>query len=492
MIVSPFRLRCARRLCVEAVGLVLKVIRPAFISGAFAWALTFIFTLGSPFVGASPDKQSDAAFTCVTAAVATSAHCLSILVPYALSLQKFNRLDKSSWTILHLVARFLKQTWCFYLLVQALALGAVYVIMWASDEVASAYKPHFYLACMWNTLYTAAVDEASRSIYQRETTEGLRKGHANKAPYWKRYGQAVYRAANFTCVAMIAASVVDICTAIDLLTTNVALFLFSVASVALKTVVLTIMKRIALNRASLRHGSTSLRKIYVLTAVPTVLINTQVRLVMMRSVGLNSSVLGFLLLGAFEPLVRMAKVQHFRRQMRHKGEEQVRRQSRRSSRDSLTRSNSIRPMSKSSSSERRLVQMSSSRKLMRRASIFNARQSLLHFHAAESHADMCSEYIAIMCSASIFFFLRHDPRFGWHPADDADAKDWIRTVTMVSWQVAIEMVVDFVCCVFELANGIPLHASESLGGFLSAVFTSSAIVSVSISVFLCIHALAPM
>ncbi|KAG1706042.1 hypothetical protein DVH05_002604 [Phytophthora capsici] len=136
-----------------------------------------------------------------------------------------------------------------------------------------------------------------------------------------------------------------------------------------------------------------------------------------------------------------------------------------------------------------LINASGSRpsQLIRQETIFGVRQSVLHFHAAASHAEMCSEYIAIICSTSIFYFLQHHPRFGWHEQDGEGLTEWKETLITGSWQIGIEMVVDFTCCVVELANGIPLQASESLGGFLAAVFTTCALVAVSISTILCAH-----
>ncbi|KAG7377576.1 hypothetical protein PHYPSEUDO_011428 [Phytophthora pseudosyringae] len=463
------------RLWCKAAKLVLNVMRPACSSGPLTWLLTFTFTLGNIFTGKPPADQSDADLLCMTTMVATSCHCITVLAPYALSLQKFSHLDGTPWTLFQLVTRLTKKVWCFYFAVHVLAIGATYAIVSAAHDFSAVFKTHLYLSCMWNSLYRAAVDEASRFVYQRETMEGDRRGYVNNAPHWKRYCQAVGRATNFTVIAIVAASLVHICSVLDLLQSNFATLKFSIGSVALKSIVLTITKWLALKR-----GGTHLRKIYVLTAVPTVLINTQVRLVLLRNGKSGSSLRSFLELGMLEPSMRMTKVWHLRRTMGHQKRVQGNRRGETKPvaavQAGVRRVSTILPLSKSS--EHRLV---------RSATIFDARQSLLHFHAAESHAEMCSEYIAIICSTSIFFFLQHHPRFGWHNEKESDLVEWEETLLAGVWQVGIEVVVDFICCVFELANGIPLHAAERLGGFLTAVFTSSALVSVSISTILCAH-----
>ncbi|GMF09135.1 unnamed protein product [Phytophthora lilii] len=267
----------------------------------------------------------------------------------------------------------------------------------------NVFKPHLYLTCAWNTLYRAGIDEASRRSYQRDTIKGSRRVHVKKASYSKRYGQALIRSVSFTIVAIVAAAIVHVCTELDALKTNIALLQFSVASVALKTSMLAITKRTALKHLALKQGGTNPMKIYVLTAVPTVLINTQVRLVMMPCAASGSSIIGFLELGLLEPMMRGAKVWHLRRRMKRLESEQIRWQSRKNSTADSSHHNRIVPVS--SSSDRRSVQTSSSRRLTRRATLFNSHQSLLHFHAAESHADMCSEYIATVCSTAIFIFF---------------------------------------------------------------------------------------
>ncbi|KAE9298769.1 hypothetical protein PF001_g15779 [Phytophthora fragariae] len=479
---SLSRRQRAWRLICEAASLVLKVMRPVCTCGPLAWILTYVFTLGTILTGQPPALQSHRDLISMTVLVSTSFHGISVFVTYALSLRNFHRLDGSRWTFAQLVGRFIKKTWAAYSLAHILVVGGTYVIVSVAHAFSATFKLHLYLACAWNSLYRASVDEASRSIYQRETLEGVEGGHVNDAPYWGRYVQAVGRSINFAVIAMLAASLVHVCSALDMLNSSFASLKFSVASVVLKSIVLSITKCIAL-----QHGGTHLRKIYVLTAVPTVLINTQVRLVLLQNVKSGSSVRSFLELGMLEPLLRVTKVWHLQRTI-----DQVKRnsQSRVSSVASLRarvhRISAILPLPHSLT--RHQTQTARLSKLVRPATILDSRQSLLHFHAAESHADMCSEYIAIICSTSIFFFLQRHSRFGWHEAGDSgDVAGWEETLLAGSWQVGIEVVVDFVCCAFELANGIPLHDSESLGGFLTAVFTCTALVSVSISTVLCAH-----
>jgi hypothetical protein len=479
--------RClrARLRCFVAAKLVLKMTRPALVCGPLAWLLTYTFTLGNILSGKSPAQQSEVDIVSMASLISTSCHCLSLLVPYVLSMQNFSRLDGTPWTFSKLAVAFLKRTWWVYLATHVLVVGTTYAIVSAAGEIAAVFKTHFYLGCFWNSLFRAGVDEASRKVYQRETMAGTRCGHVNSAPYQRRFAQALSRATSFTVVAIVAAGLVHICSSLHLLEYKFASLQFSIASVALKAVILAITKRIALKR-----GGTHLRKIYVLTAVPTVLINTQVRLVLLRSGSSSPSARSFLELGLLEPLMRIAKVWHLRHAMNRldndHGQVMGAKLSASLPERGIRRLSTVFPSS--SLSDRHRVRDPRPSRLIRRATVLDSRQSVLHFHAAESHADMCSEYIAIACSTSIYFFLRHHPHFGWHSQDASASTEWMDTLFAGSWQLGIELIVDFICCLFELANGIPLYASDRLGEFLTAVFTSCALASVSISTILCAHA----
>ncbi|RLN91707.1 hypothetical protein BBJ28_00021002 [Nothophytophthora sp. Chile5] len=464
--------------------------RPAVTSGIFAWLLTYTLTLGNILTGQPPASQSDADFQVMTTLVSTSCHCLSLLVPYAMSLQNLHPIQRpdAPWSFQESLTRLGRRTWWLYFLAQGLAVAAEYAIVSGAEAFAAVYKPHLYTACLASTVHRVGVDEASRSIFQRETVEGVRRRHVNTAQYWKRYVHVGCQAANFTVMAMVVAALVHVSTALNLLSTQQDLMLFSLASVAFKAVVLTVTKRFALKR-----GCNHLKKIYVLTAVPTVMINTQVRLVMLRGTGSGTSLNGFLLLGLLEPVLRATKVWHLRRSIRNVVSLRSQAQSRVSHRSVVAISPSPRAPLRPHIQKRGPPHSG----LTRRGSLLNWRQSLLHFHAAETHADMCSEYIAIACSTSIYFFLRHHSRFGWSNVElhgvgsPSVSEELVQTIVVGCYQVGIEMVVDFGCCFFELLYGVPLHAADTLGGFLTAVFTSCALTSISISAMLSVHKAAP-
>ncbi|KAG6603081.1 uncharacterized protein IUM83_17569 [Phytophthora cinnamomi] len=335
----------------------------------------------------------------MTVYVSTSFHGISLLAPYALSLRNFHHLDESLWTVSQLVARFIAKTCGVYTLVHVLVTGGTYATVSIAHDLAAKLKLHLYLACLWNSLYRASVDEASRRVYQRETLEGVERGYVNNAPYWRRYVQAVGRSMNFTVVAMLAASLVHVCSALDMLDSSFASLKFSVASVVLKSVVLTITKRVALKR-----GGTHLRNIYVLTAVPTVLINTQVRLVLLQNAKSGSSVRSFLELGMLEHVIRITKVWHLKHSLKQ-------------------------------APRRGGKPVSTIRARVRRISATFPLPNSVAGHEVQT------------------------TRPSKLTSEGGGVGEWEETLLAGSWQVGIEIVVDFVCCVFELVNGIPLQDS---------------------------------
>lgn len=106
---------------------------------------------------------------------------------------------------------------------------------------------------------------------------------------------------------------------------------------------------------------------------------------------------------------------------------------------------------------------------------------------------MCSEYIAIGCSLAINYFFQEHPHLGWKTSDDIIAGSKIDPLTsfgvagvlsskvaLASFQVVLEVVVDFSCSMWELRQGIPLNGAPELHLFLTAIFTACTVGTVSV------------
>ncbi|RLN91708.1 hypothetical protein BBJ28_00021003 [Nothophytophthora sp. Chile5] len=464
------RLLRRRGLALAAARTMVTVIRHGTVCGALACLVNFFFTFGNVFSGKTPSHQSNVEFTTAIVAMTVTLYCNSLFVTSTIAMSSLHRIEQPDkrWGFKVTFTRLLKSMLPFYIVIHAITISVTYLIGSAPRKTAASFKVHIYVVNMINTLYHAGNDEACRTIFRRHTVEGQRIGLAYRnTPYWKRYLRAWARSLPFGLVCVLAAAFIHTCSSITL-TTQLALAIFSVVSVAIKSLVLAFTKYLTVQKHQLQ-----LKSIYIVTAVPTVIINTQVRLFILRT-NLSWSVNSFLLLGLVEPVLRISKTWLVAREIR--------------------RHEALGPLSgkEAPSRERSMHQnrVSSIRSAETRVSSrLDWKQSLLHFHAAEIHADMCSEYISIACSISIYYLFRTHPKFGWQTSTSKPGGwgDVEQAFVMAFYQVAIELVVDFFCCMWEIAHGIPLHAADRLGWFLSALFTGCAIASISMTALLYAH-----
>ncbi|EGZ18904.1 hypothetical protein PHYSODRAFT_332635 [Phytophthora sojae] len=105
------------------------------------------------------------------------------------------------------------------------------------------------------------------------------------------------------------------------------------------------------------------------------------------------------------------------------------------------------------------------------------------YHIAEINADTYAEYIAIGCSASILFFFGDHPYYSLlRHADNDEHKDqrWTN-LKMLLFQAIIELVVDFVSTVLEMMAGIEFAIIKDLGAFFAVLFAITAVLNVNIS-----------
>lgn len=119
------------------------------------------------------------------------------------------------------------------------------------------------------------------------------------------------------------------------------------------------------------------------------------------------------------------------------------------------------------------------------------RRQVQAFHTAELNADMYAEYIAIGCSAPILFFYASHPHYPLLRQSESlrteiDVVAWrTNQLYMLVFQVAVELVVDYMSILLEMVIGIEFDHVKHLGSFLAALFMVTAVMNSTISV--CIY-----
>lgn len=116
------------------------------------------------------------------------------------------------------------------------------------------------------------------------------------------------------------------------------------------------------------------------------------------------------------------------------------------------------------------------------------KRQVISYYTAELTADMYAEYIAIGCSQSIVFWWVGHP---FYPAlqldtdkalNQLDVSRWrFNQLAMLAFQFVVEILVDYVCVVMEMAAGIDFERIESLSTFLGVLFMTMAALNINIS-----------
>lgn len=237
-----------------------------------------------------------------------------------------------------------------------------------------------------------------------------------------------------------------------------------------------IVLKLALQEAArhyvLKKRIRSTRTMCLLVGVPTVLIDTQSRIVLLGTQTNSLLVIGTFAMAVSEVGLRAAKaafvVWTTRRRSRvlDKKLQQISCTTARSGRTSTERV------------------LSSSLKLE-----FQLwKRQVIAYHTAEVTADMYAEYIAIGCSQSIVFWWFGHPLYPVLQMEKGSALSELdvsrlryNQVAMLGFQSLVEVFVDYVCIVVEMAAGIEFDRIKDLSTFLGALFVTMAVININIS-----------
>ncbi|KAG6615540.1 uncharacterized protein IUM83_05144 [Phytophthora cinnamomi] len=111
------------------------------------------------------------------------------------------------------------------------------------------------------------------------------------------------------------------------------------------------------------------------------------------------------------------------------------------------------------------------------------RQRHIVVHAAEIYADMYAEYMAMGCSYAIMFFFGNHPQYQFVSVSVArsEATQKLHYFLIFSFQVCVEVAVDFVACNIEAMQGVDFGSFNQNDPFLTSSMSILAFANVSIS-----------
>ncbi|KAH7485307.1 hypothetical protein PRIC1_004607 [Phytophthora ramorum] len=346
------------------------------------------------------------------------------------------------------------------------------------------YRLHFYLAVVCNSMVSTGVMLAVRKIYYKETRQGRERRSAVNAisrartkatsPRRKAHRPPRYRSLTFgreyldqipSAVMIIVAGgyVHAVLVLWDEIVNEASVMVFTVFGLLLK---LSLQE--AARHYVLKKRVQSVRTMCMLVGVPTVLIDTQTRIVLLGTQSNSSVFAGTFGMAMTELCLRATKaalvVWSTRRRSRALEEKLL----------EISGGTAARSRRKSTASVKLEHEL--------------WRRQIISYHTAELTADMYAEYIAIGCSQSIVFWWLGHPLYpvlriegGSSVSEIEFARIRFNHVVMLGFQSVAEIFVDYFCIVLEMAAGIDFDKIENLSSFLGALFMTLAVVNISIS-----------
>lgn len=230
-------------------------------------------------------------------------------------------------------------------------------------------------------------------------------------------------------------------------------------------------------RHLLKKNVTSLHQMFIIISVPTVLIDTQVRIVILRLPGAHSSLANSALMAIIEIIVRLVKVVWIRVLVRRKLQ-------------TAEANAAVAATASASVTGRSFLGVADVANNSRvhphgpRIEFLSWQKKIVSLHTAETYADMYAEYIALICSAAITLFWSDNPQY-LISADETHGYRGLQVTLLL--QLAIEMAVDYCVSVVEIKNGIKLESVKGFGAFLGILFLMLTVVNINMSAVLYIR-----
>ncbi|GLE01492.1 hypothetical protein PINS_up010322 [Pythium insidiosum] len=310
---------------------------------------------------------------------------------------------------------------------------------------------------------------------QHQRTRGRRQ-RACSVTAWRPFVRILVRAAP-SAVSMAFAGLYVQATSQRRLETQQDLFAFGAASLLVKLVVQECIKLLML-----RRHENDIRTMFLAVGLPTVLIDTQIRVMMQLVQRASFSTDAAVAMALIEVAMRSAKIAMLRLQLARR-EQLVRR-----------KINDLRVVAaRVQVSARHRKRSHAARGVDALNELQQWRQRRLRFHAAEVYADMAAEYIAIGCSTMILVLYGDHPRFQlWHLANAAMTEsggDEARIappslrhhVSMVAVQCAVELAVDVVASLLEVAQGVDFHELRRHSAYIAVTFIGIGVMNVHVT-----------
>jgi hypothetical protein len=521
----------------NAFWILISVLLNAFIGIFSSGIMMYGISKGNFFSGKPPNDQSLLEFAITTSIysslISSFGHWMATSAMF-LPLH-FIQQPNERPTFFQCMWRVWKRTAFFYLLTFPANSGVMFFfvsIAKEKEETLTINKMHLhaYFIGIILLLVSTAVSIAMQRLYHEETVEGAKRIHHSNATICtmttttttttttkttttsgstRSSSVYVHCKKSFRYIGPIyfAMAYVHVCSNVEL-STSKQLFFFCLLSLFVKSLIKTIARSYTMHQKR-----PSLKTIYTIVGMPTVFIDTQIRVMILRAKATSIGLQGSIALTIIELSSRLGKVLWTRRRISQK--EQMVQQKCHQAKISfenviakyqpslcssfLHTSNVLKEAKQADCAEMQEVQ-----DVIR--SHFLWKNQLLDFQAAEIHADMSAEYIAILSSALIHFFVSNHPKFVFMPSTSSTATTTNTTSTTSTssssssssssfssfqedqknlngiWsqiplalvQIGSEILIDYISILFELATDVPFKDIKRIWLFIAVVLIGAA------------------
>ncbi|RLN80797.1 hypothetical protein BBJ28_00017760 [Nothophytophthora sp. Chile5] len=380
-----------------------------------------------------------------------------------------------------------------------LVVGSLVARLYTAVTDTVKYKLEFYIANVSTHMYTTGITLVAKRIYYRETCEGrdhrsseLQKQKSSftaasrasikvaplpsPADYRSpKFWPAYVRGSPKLIPALVAGAYVHILSQQRIIERG--------STVLTCFIIVSTLFKLAIQEGArhyvLKKKVRSIRFMCVLVGLPTVLIDTQTRIILLGTQNTQLAALGTLGMALVEICLRGGKALFVTWSIRRR-EVAVQRQI-------PARQRQVAQQQVDGNADPSSVRASRPSISVMRLDFELWRRQLQAFHTAELNADMYAEYIAIGCSASILFFYGTHPHYSMlrvsqsSEAEAAAAATRVNQLYMLIFQFVVEVAVDYVSIVLEMTAGIEFEHTKDLGAFLAALFMVTAVLNINIS-----------
>jgi len=486
------------------------VVRNAAGSIACAWIANAFYTLGNIFSGKWYTEQSRNELLVANSAYGSISFCAVVFIafmPLMLSLQYSDRPERRP-TVWFSFKKLTRATVGYFIATFGVmfATSSLVAFISSTEHELFKYKIDCYLDSLALPFYFTGISRAVRQIYYKETRQGQerlrQKEHkqqsrrsrtrptavtavqqsSNEASpsshnpkLWRAYIEALIGATppifgNLFVHILSRQRIVD--------RGNVVIYCFVVAGIVFKLAIQELAKHYIFKKKV-----RSARTMCVLVGIPTVLIDTQARIILLGTNSTQTGVMGALGMAFVEITLRTGKAVLVMREIRH-----GKRLHKRRTASTLQRWAILNMFSSLTTTVVPQAPNAPRPSLITGLSEFELwRNQVRTFHTAELNADMYAEYISIGCSASILFFCGNHPHYSLLrqsvDAETVDVATWrLGQLSLLVLQIGLEIGVDYVSIVLEMVIGIEFDHVNNLGSFLAALFMVAAVMNIVLSI----------